>query len=105
MPKIGQIGACLAVVGIALAVQGCWGEDEQRLTLLGDGGCRTAEGGEGNQVPVSVASVDECKAKCFNENGSCAAVEYNASSDACEIHSAPITTYEQVDGVECYALR
>jgi hypothetical protein len=100
-----KIGTCLAVVGIALAAQGCWEDEEQRLTLLGNGGCRTADGGQGYPATVSVASVDECKARCFGENGSCAAVEFNANNDACEIHSAPITKFESVEGVACYAIR
>ena len=105
MPKAGKIAVCGVIAGIALVVQGCWEDDERRLTLLGGGGCRTADGGEGAPATISVASVDECGSRCFGENGSCAAVEFDGNNNACEIHSAPITTFEKVEGVECYAIR
>lgn len=105
MPRAKQMAAWLAVVGVALAVQGC-GEDEQdRLTLLGKGGCRTADGGEGQHGTLSGVSLDACKALCFGENGPCTAVEYNTNNSNCEIHSEPITTFKEVEGVECYVSR
>jgi hypothetical protein len=105
MPKAKQMVAWLAVLGIALAVQGCWEDEENRLTLLGDGGCRTADGGEGQPTHISGASLDACKARCFDADAPCIAVEYNANNNNCEIHSGPITTYEKIEGVECYVSR
>ena len=42
-----QVRVGSAIVGVALMVQGCLENDEYPLTLLGDGGCRTADGDEG----------------------------------------------------------
>ena len=47
MLKSGRIGLWCAIVGVALAAQGCRDDGQDRLTLLGEGGCRTADGGEG----------------------------------------------------------
>jgi PAN domain len=105
MPKSKQVAGWLAVVGVALVVQGC-GEDEQdRLTLLGRGGCRTADGSEGQYETLFGVSLDACKAQCFGENGPCTAVEYNSNNSSCEIHSEPITTFKEVENVECYVPR
>jgi PAN domain len=105
MPKAGRIAVWGAITGIALALQGCWEDDGRQLTLLGGGGCRTADGGEGVPATISVASVDECRSRCLGENGSCVAAEFNGNTNSCEIHSMPITTYEKVEGVACYAIR
>jgi hypothetical protein len=100
MLKARQTAVWFAIVGVAVMMQGCWEEDQ--LTLLGDGGCRTADGGEGEPIYLSGMSLDECKAQCFDGNGPCAAVEFNATSGNCEVHSAPITKFEAVEGVACY---
>lgn len=101
MLKARRIGVSLATVGLALVVQSCWQDDGDGLTLLGNGGCRTADGGEGTPTFLEV-SLEACKAKCFEDDAQCTAVEYNANNSNCEIHSEPITKYEEVDNVECY---
>ena len=53
MFTVRQVGVGLVIVGIALTVQGCWEKDEDRLTLLGDGGCRTADGGDGSPTYIA----------------------------------------------------
>ena len=98
--KARQIGNWAVIAGIALIAQGCW-EDEQ-ATLLGEGGCRTADGGEGSPIHLAGLSSDECQARCFEENGKCTAVEYNTHNSQCEIHSDTIVKYEGVEGVFCY---
>jgi hypothetical protein len=105
MLKVKKIGLWVALLGIALTTQGCWEDDEDQLTLLGDGGCRTADGGTGEPAYLSGMSLEECKAQCFNGKESCTAVEYNANNSMCEIHSDPITTYEKVESVACYVTR
>jgi hypothetical protein len=100
-----HIWICLVVAGIALAVQGCWEDKPDELTLLGEGGCRTADGGEGDPRYVSGLSLDACKAECFNGDVSCAAVEYNANNSNCEVHSGQITKFEDVEGVSCYVVK
>ena len=71
------------------------------LTLLGEGGCRTADGEQGEHTNLKV-SFDQCKAKCLAVNGQCTALEYNSNTNGCEIHSEPITSFEGVAGVSCY---
>lgn len=105
MAKKEYVGICLLVAGIALAVQGCWEDDQNRLTLLGEGACRTADGGEGEPKFISAVSLDACKAACFNGAAPCAAVEYNANNSNCEVHFEPITKFEEVEGVSCYVVR
>lgn len=105
MAKAGKIGAWITVVGIALVAQGCWEEQPAGLTFLGDGGCRMADGGEGEPTTIAVASSDECQAQCFGGETPCAAVEYNANNSHCEIHSQPITRFEKVEGVACYVMK
>jgi PAN domain len=105
MPKARRVGLWLAIVGFALAAQGCWDDGQESLTLLGEGGCRAADGGEGGPSTIQVASTEECEAQCFTEETPCAAVEYNSNNGACEIHREPIARFEQVDGVACYAMR
>ena len=105
MLKVREVWVWLAIVGIAFAVQGCWGSEQDQLTLLGDGGCRIADGGAGDPTYFSGLSQDECKAKCFDGTGPCVAVEFNANNGACEVHSEPITKFEKVEGVTCYVVR
>ena len=102
MLKAKTIGLWFAILGIGLAAQGCWDEDEDRLALLGEGGCRTADDSAGDPEYLSGLSLEACKAQCFNGNGSCVAVEYNSNNSNCEIHSDPITKIEYVKGVSCY---
>lgn len=104
MPKARRIGLCFAIVGFALAAQGCW-NDEQDLTLLGDGGCRTADGGEGRPAYLTAVSAEACEAQCSAGDEQCTAVEYNAGNGSCEIHHEPITKFERIEGVTCYAMR
>jgi PAN domain len=105
MLKAGQVGVRLAVLGIALMVQGCWENDEDQLTLLGNGGCRAADGSHGAFVTVSQESQDACKAQCFTATEPCTAVEFNSTNGHCELHSQPITKFEKVEGVACYVAR
>jgi hypothetical protein len=105
MLKARRIGRWLAIVGVVLATQGCWDDGQERLTLLGEGGCRTADGGHGDSSTVGVASAEDCEAQCFNGEASCTAVEYNSNNGACEIHREPIAKFEHVEGVACYAMR
>ncbi len=105
MLKVRQVAVWFAIVGIALAAQGCWDNDEDRLTLLGDGGCRTADGSEGNHTVISQESQEACKARCFVGDEPCTAVEFNANNGNCEVHSRPITKIEALEGVTCHVLR
>ena len=103
MRKAKQIGPWLAVGAIVLALQGCWGDEQDQLTLLGDGGCRTADGGDGEPQYVSGLSLDACKARCGDGGDTaCTAIEYNTGNGICEVHSKPITIFNAVDGVACY---
>lgn len=98
----GRVGVWFAIIGIALMMQGC--RDENQLKLLGEGGCRTADGGEGEPTYLSGMSLEECKTQCVGENGPCAAVEFNANNGNCEVHLQPITKFEAVEGVACYVV-
>ena len=87
---------------VAPLVQG-WSKGEQdQLTLLGEGGCRLADGGEGHPVHLAGLSSEQCHAECTSENGKCSAVEYNTNNGNCEVHSEPIVKFEGVEGVFCY---
>ena len=61
MPKVVRIGTLFAIVAIALTAQGCWDEQPHELTFLGEGGCRTADGGEGELVTVAASSSAACR--------------------------------------------
>jgi hypothetical protein len=102
LPKARQFAGWLVIAGVALSVQGCWENEQKNLTLLGEGGCRFADGGGGQPIYISRVSLDECEAKCFNGNAKCTAVEYNTNNSQCEIHSELIAKYEEVKGVFCY---
>ncbi|HEX5077976.1 MAG TPA: PAN domain-containing protein [Geminicoccaceae bacterium] len=104
MPKVIRIGALFAIVGIALTAQGCWDENPHELTFLGEGGCRTADGGEGPHVTLAASSSDECQAHCFSGKQACVAVEFNSTNNSCEIHSKPITSFAKAAGVSCYVV-
>ncbi len=104
MPEAVRIGVWLTVVSMALMAQGCWDDQQAELTLLGEGGCRTADGGEGESSNVLTASADECEAQCFAGEKPCAAVEFNGNNNQCEIHRQPITSVEKVEGVFCYVV-
>jgi PAN domain len=90
------------MVGIALVIQACWQQEEDRLAHLGEGGCRTADGSEGEYTVASARSSEACEAQCRDTNGRCTAVEYNDNNRQCEIDHQPIAKYEQVEGVACY---
>jgi PAN domain len=105
MLRVRRVRLWFAIAGIAVALQGCWENDEDQLTLLGDGGCRTADGREGEHTVVSQASHDACKAQCFVANEPCTAVEFNSNNGNCEVHSEQITKYEKVEGVACYVMK
>jgi PAN domain len=100
MPQSRQIAGWVIIGAVALIVQGCW-EDEQ-LSLLGEGGCRLADGSTGDPMYLSGLSSDQCQAECLGEDGKCTAVEFNTNNGQCEIHSEPIVKYESVQGVFCY---
>ena len=100
MPPERWIKGCLVIV-LAVMIQGCWSE-EQQFTLLGEGGCRLSDGGEGEPVYLIGLSTEQCQAECSSENGKCSAVEYNTNNGQCEVHSAPIVKFEKVAGVFCY---
>jgi hypothetical protein len=102
MPKARQISGWVVIAGVGLLGQGCWEDAQDRVTLLGEGGCRIADGGEGDPIHLSGLSSDQCQARCFDENGKCTAVEYNVNNGQCEIHSDPVVKYEGVEGVFCY---
>jgi PAN domain len=87
------------IAGVCM-IQGCW--DNDQYTLLGEGGCRLADGREGGPVHLSGLSSEQCQAKCSAEDGKCTAVEYNTNNGQCEIHSGPIVKFEEFDGVFCY---
>ena len=86
MPKSMRVGLWLGIGCLALAVQGCWDDGQESLTLLGEGGCRSADGGYGDPQTVKVASAEECEALCFAGETACAGVEYNGNNGACEVH-------------------
>jgi PAN domain len=107
---IAGVAGGFVIAGVTPLVQVCSqdeaqheSQDEQdQLTLLGEGGCRTADGGHGEAITISAVSFDQCKSKCFGTNGQCFAFEYNSNNNVCEIHSEHITTFEKVAGVSCY---
>jgi hypothetical protein len=105
MPNAGRMVLWFAIVVFALAAQGCWDDGDEHLTLLGEGGCRTADGGEGDPSTVEATSVEDCQTECFAGVTRCAAVEYNANDGMCEVHHKPIASFEHVEGVTCYAMR
>jgi hypothetical protein len=93
------------IVGIALTVQGCWEKDEDQLTLLGDGGCRMADGNAGSPIYISGMSLEGCKQNCFGKDKTCTAIEFNSNNNMCEVHSDSIVQVEPVAGVACYVLK
>jgi hypothetical protein len=95
----------LAVVTLALAVQGCWDDKQDKFMLLGNGGCRTADGGAGHPKYLAGLSLDACKAQCLDANTSCTAIEYNSAKNNCEIHSQPVTQVAVTEGVSCYVIK
>ena len=99
MPNARYISGWVMIVGVVL-LQGCW--EEEQFTLVGEGGCRLADGGEGAPTHLAGLSSDECQAECSDENGKCTGVEYNSNSSHCEIHFEPIVEFEEVEGVFCY---
>ena len=105
MFKVRQAGFGLLIVGIALTAQGCWEKDEDQLTLLGDGGCRAADGGEGSPTYIAGMSLEGCKQHCFENGEPCTAIEFNSNNSMCEVHSGSITQVEPVEGVACYVLK
>ena len=100
MPDARYIAGCVLVVAVTM-LQGCW-DDERQFTLLGEGGCRTTEGGDGNPVYFAGLSSEQCQAQCSAENGGCTAFEYNSTNSLCEIHEQAIVKVEGVDGVFCH---
>jgi PAN domain len=99
---LAQIAGGFVLAGVAPLVQG-WSKGEQdQLALLGEGGCRLADGGEGNPVHLAGLSSERCQAECISQNGKCSAVEYNTNNGQCEVHSEPIVKFEAVEGVFCY---
>jgi len=104
MPMSRQIGGRLAIVGTALMIMGCWGDEPDQLTFLGEGGCRTPEGGGGEPTYLSGMFLHECKAQCFDGIEPCAAVEFNTNNGNCEVHFQPITKVEAAKGVACYVV-
>jgi PAN domain len=99
MPDARYIRGWAMIAGV-LMIQGCW-EDEQ-FTLLGEGGCRLADGSEGEPKYLTGLTSEQCQAECSADNGGCTAVEYNTDGGLCEIHSGPIVKFEGVEGVFCY---
>jgi hypothetical protein len=105
MRKAAQISGWLAVGVLAIALQACWDDKQDQLTLLGNGGCRTADGGDGHPKYVAGLSLDACKTQCLETKSSCTAIEYNSAKNNCEIHSQPITQVAVSDGVSCYVVK
>ena len=102
--KASQLVLVWTIAGIALVAAACGEGDQGGLTLLGEGGCRVADGGEGEPASRTAASWEECAARCSNGGGACTALEYNSNTGLCEVHSEPITTFEPVAGVMCYVV-
>jgi hypothetical protein len=99
---LAQVADGFVLARVAPLVQG-WSKGEQdQLTLLGEGGCRLADGGEGTPVYLAGLSPEQCHAECTSENGKCSALEYNTHNNVCEVHSEPIVNFEGVEGVFCY---
>ena len=95
----------ITVVGIALAAQGCWDDQPDGFTLIGEGGCRTADGGDGKPEYVSGVTMETCAAQCRAAKEQCVAFEYNAKNSNCEIHHQPITKVAEAAGVSCYVVK
>jgi PAN domain len=105
MPEARHIGMWFAILGIALMLQGCWENEQDRFALVGDGGCRTADDRHGSQTTVTEITLAECRERCLEVNGACSAIEYTSSGGVCEIHSEPITKFESAEGVTCYVTK
>ena len=69
------------------------------------GGCRTAQGGQGDFRLYRDVTLGECQQKCRGRRGpECEAVEYNRRSKTCEVHYKRITsiTGNRQSGTICY---
>ena len=99
MPDVRYITGFVLIAAV-LMIQGCW--DNDQFTLLGEGGCRTTDGGDGSPLYFAGLSSEQCQARCSAENGGCTAFEYNTHKSQCEIHGKQIVEFEGVDGVFCY---
>jgi PAN domain len=104
MPRLKRIALWSTILGIAFMVQACWEDEQKGLKLVGAGACRNADGSEGRPRTVKAASLDDCSSQCLQEGKSCKAIEYNSTNGSCEIHSEPMTSFEKVEGVSCYAV-
>jgi hypothetical protein len=99
---LAQVANDYVLAGVAPLVPG-WSKVEQdQLRMLGEGGCRLANGGEGKPAYLAGLSSEQCQAKCISQDGKCSAVEYNTTNGQCEVHSDPIAKFEKVQGVFCY---
>jgi len=104
MPQLKRLARWSMILGVAIAVQACGDAAPKGLKLVGAGGCRNADGSEGRPTTVKVASLEECTSQCREAGKSCTAIEYNANNGSCELHSEPISKFEQAAGVSCYAV-
>jgi hypothetical protein len=99
---IAAVAGGFVPAGVASLAQGCAQGEQDQLTLLGEGGCRTANGAQGAHTTIAAVSLDQCKEKCLDLDGMCTALEYNSDNNNCEIHSESITSFAQSAGVSCY---
>jgi hypothetical protein len=69
---------------------------------LGNGGCRTADGGHGIFLPVKNVSLGRCKEHCIEGGPKCKGLEYNRSTMVCELHLDTPQWVAPGSNAECY---
>jgi hypothetical protein len=69
---------------------------------LGDGACRTSDGGHGNFIKeMGVTSVEACQEKCIS-NSACVAIEFAKKATKCELHKVDVSYAEENNKAECW---
>merc|ERR1712187_218018 len=76
---------------------------EDQFIKIGDGGCRTADGGKGTKTVERVDNLQECFEACLANLGGerCVAVEF--FDNTCELHTEEITDVGPNKGKVCFS--
>ncbi len=84
---------CALALGVMIPVGTSLADVAEVYTKLGNGGCRTPRGTQGNYIPVEDVSFEQCRAYCDEapkHNKRCWGFEYNPRSHSCELHTKEI---------------